>query len=135
MAPRKKAAEKTRERADLKDIRSITITVKASEFNLQRLAAFMIFCEHLEPIVEFGPEKPMPWEDPSDPRFNGPTLELDVEAIRRDITKHLSAYVKQHGEDRARDLLRSFGGERLSLVPDEQLLTLRNALAEPNEKP
>lgn len=128
MAPRKAAAKKAAERASLKDIRSITITVRASELNLQRLAAFMLFAEHLEPVIEIGGEKPMPWEDPADPRFVPPTDSIDYAVVRRDITGKLLAYFKQFGEDRAKDVLRSFGAERLSLLADDQLIPLHDAL-------
>lgn len=130
MAPRNsKQTAKAAERREMKDIKTIQITIKASEFNLQRLAAYMLFCEHLEPVIEIGKELPLPWEDPNDPRFQKPPeLLIDYEVVRRSIMKHLSAYLKIHGEERAKAVLESFGAPRLSAVPQDQLLALDAAL-------
>ena len=116
----------------MRNMRSITITVAASEANLQRLAAYMLFCEHLEPLVEIGPEKPLPWEDPNDPRFVGERQIVDFAVVRREITKLLGEYVAAHSVDDAKALLKSFGGERLSDIPEPQLLGLHAALTPPS---
>lgn len=116
--------------------RTITLTVTASESNLQRLAGFMMFADRPppEPAIEpGGPDDLMPWEDPNDPRFvpdkpPPPPLDIDYEVVRRSITKHLAKYVEKHGADNARKVLTSFGAPRLSEVPQDQLLALDAAL-------
>ena len=128
----KKQIEKKQDQADLKVIKTITITVKASEFNLQRLAAFMLFCEHLEPIVEVGgPEKPMCWEDPTDPRFvpdpAKPALEIDYALVRRDITKELER-LGAGSRTAIVAAIQANGGTRISDVPESNLLSLLSDL-------
>lgn len=135
MAPRKPPAgakalqEKRKLRADLQGQDIIWIGIAASEANIQRIGALLLFADH--PVaVEKIDNKPLPWEDPTDPRFQKPPeLEIDYEVVRRSIMKHLSAYVKKHGEERARAVLSSYGSApRLSSVPQESLLALDAAL-------
>ncbi len=132
MAPSKAQIKKAADQAALKEIKTITVTIRASEFNLQRLAAFMLFCEHLEPIVEVGgPELPMPWEDPTDPRFvpdpAKPALEIDYALVRRDITKELE---RLGAGSRAAIIaaINTNGGTRISDVPEDNLLSLLSDL-------
>lgn len=146
MPPRKPPAGETalrakqKARADLKAQDIIWIGIAASEANIQRIAAMLLFADHLE-AVERPADGPMPWEDPNDPKFQKPPeLEIDYNVVRHSIAKHLSAYVKRFGEERARAVLNSFGASRLSLLPESQLLPLDAALeaalqAEPTKEP
>jgi hypothetical protein len=128
VARTKAQIEKAQERADLQKVSIIWIGIAATEANLQRLGALLLFADRVEikAPVELGP---LPWEDPTDPRYQQiPELEVDYEVVKRSIAKHLSAYVKIHGEERARAVLNSFGAPRLSSVPQEQLIPLNAAL-------
>lgn len=124
MAPRKLAAKK-RAQADLKQLNAIQITIEASEGTLQRLAALLLFADHLQPDFKVTPTQ-LPWEEPG---VAPPELEIDYEKVRRDIATALGPYVVQHGEDAARRVIQSFGGERLRDVPEPQLIGLWQALA------
>lgn len=124
----KAQAKKALDRAKLKDTDVVWIGIAATEFNMQRLAALLLFAEH--PIrVEAEPTALLPWEDPNDPRFEKPPeLQIDYELVRRTITKHLTAYLAKHGEEKARAVLKSFGAERISLVAQDQLVPMNAAL-------
>lgn len=108
-------------------MRSVTITIEASEGNLQRLAALLLFADRLDEEIKYVDEGPLPWEDPA-------TVEavqresIDFAVVRRTIVKQLEQYVAQHGADKAKEVIRSFGAERLSQLPEEQLLPLYEAL-------
>jgi hypothetical protein len=122
VAASKAARAKKVAQEKLKDISSVTITIQASEYNMQRLAAFLLFCEHLEPLFRSEDVRPLPWEDPNDPRFNQPpALELDVEALRRAIASKLLAFAERDGVASAKRLLQTYGGEGLAAIPPEQL--------------
>jgi hypothetical protein len=124
MAPRKKAIE----RAELKEVREVTLTLQASEEFLQRLAALLIFAPHVE--VKAKPLPPLPWEDPKDPRYElPPQLEVDYNAVRNSIMAHLEAYVPLHGKDAALALIKSHGGTRLGDVPEDRLVALDAAFS------
>ncbi len=133
MAPRAPAGEKAlrerqKARADLKAQDIVWIGIAATESNIQRIAAFIMFAEW-PLVVEKVASGPLPWEDPADPSFQKPPeLEIDYNVVRHSIAKHLSAYLKKHGEDSARDVLKSFGAERLSLIAESQLIALDTAL-------
>jgi hypothetical protein len=136
MAPRKSgrsaSQEKAVQRAELKGIRTVTITLEATEETLQRIAALLLFAPHLEPVYTYE-DKPLPWEDPNDPRYQKPPeLEIDYHMVRREIMKLLESLVKSRGEERARavlaELLANAGASRLSSCPEAQLLPLHDAL-------
>jgi hypothetical protein len=120
--------ERQKLRADLKAQDIVWIGIAATETNLQRLGAYLMFCDH--PVaVEKMDDKPLPWEDPNDPRFQKPPeLEIDYTVVRHSIAKHLVEYVKRFGEERARAVLTSFGASRLSSIPEAQLIPLHDAL-------
>ncbi len=128
MTPRK-VTQKAQERAKRKSVQEVTLTLQASEEFLQRLGALLLFAPHVQ--AEYTPLTPLPWEDPDDPRYqHPPEMEVDYDAVQRTIITHLEAYVKIHGAERARDVLRVFGAERLSSVSRDQLLGLEQALRE-----
>lgn len=129
MARSKKQNEKAAERQELKSLTSITITVEASESTLQRLWALMMYAE--APFVPTYAGGPMPWEDPATAPAR--ELQIDYEAVRRSIVKQLDQYLQTYTADRARSLLRSFGGEKVTKIPEERLLDLLAALETANE--
>lgn len=117
-----RARAKKVEQEKLKDINTITVTIQASEMNLQRLAAFLLFCEYLEPTYTSGETKPMPWENPDDPRFGqAPELEIDPEVVRRAIGLELVAAVERVGVERVKAFLAEFGATGLASIPPGSL--------------
>ena len=127
--PKSPGQKKAAEKAKLEKIRTVTFTVEASEEVLQRLAALLLFTTPAgAPKYTYQDDDPMPWEPERPPV---PTLEesVDFEAVRRSIAKNLSEYQSKHGTDQAREVLKSFGAERLSLISEAQLLDLNAALA------
>lgn len=130
MPPRSKAAiEAAREKAARQKERIVWIGIAATEANMERLSAFLIFADRvqLEAPIKLGP---LPWEDPNDPRYieGPPELQIDYEVVKRSITKLLGQYVERHGATLARSVLESFGAPRLSEVEQSQLIPLHNAL-------
>jgi len=112
----------------LKDISTITVTIQASEYNMQRLAALLLFCEHLEPTYKVAEAaRPLPWEAPTPPGEER-GLEIDTELVRREIAGMLVKHAEQDGVERTKELLKQFGGEGLSKIPPDQLLGLHQAL-------
>ena len=127
--PKSHGQKKAAEKAKLEKIRSVTFTVEASEEVLQRLAALLLFTAPTDaPKYTYKDDDPMPWEPDWPPV---PTLEesVDFEAVRRSLVVQLSEYQAKHGTDQAREMLKSFGAERLSLIAEAQLLDLNAALA------
>lgn len=123
-SPRKKTNDKSK----LQEMRSVTITISASEGNLQRLAALLLFADHLEPEFKYE-DRPLPWEDPNDPKFQQPPeLQLDYNVVKRNVVKLLEQYLAKHGADNARKVIQSCGADRVSLLTEPQLLSLYEAL-------
>lgn len=123
MAPRKKS-----DKDELRKIRSVTITIEASENNLQRLAALMLFADRLDEDIKYVDAGPLPWEEPAptEPKPLGETIDFNV--VRRSIVKQLEQYVAAHGVEKAKQLIRSFGADRLTQLPESQLLPLYETL-------
>jgi hypothetical protein len=116
--PRAKDKEKLQER------RRITITIDATEQNLQRLTALLLFADKFEeePVKDLGP---LPFDEPAKPARE---LQLDYGVIRSGIIKRLSEYVKRHSTEEAKALIRSFGAETINAIAKEQLVGLYDAL-------
>lgn len=130
MAKPKRALKKKLEQAELQELDAVQITIRASEMNLQRLAALLLFADHLEPKLEYKQEAPMPWEDPTDPRFQKPPeLQLNRNAIQNALMPLLENYQNEHDYEKTAQLIQSFGAPRLSELSDTQLLDLHQALA------
>lgn len=130
MAQRKKTSDKD----ELRKMRSITITIEASEGNLQRLAALLLFADRLDEDIQYVDDSPLPWDEPKGPPPISETIDFNV--VRRSIVKQLESYVATHGAEKAKQMIRAFGAERLSLLPESQLLPLYEALqlAQPENK-
>lgn len=130
-------ARKTRaERPDFSKLNEVQITIRASELNLARLAALLLFAEYpFKATQDTEPTAPLPWEDPNDPRYQKPPeLQIDYELVRRDITKELQRLLPIVGEGHLKELIRKHGAERLPLVPKENLLPLYEDLNRLNPK-
>ena len=133
-APSGKAAleKKRKERADLKDGDIVWIAIRATESNLQRLGAFLIFADyHIEEAPR--PVTLLPWEDPNDPRFEQPPeLQINHELVKKDIYAAMEALVTRDGEipakARIREIIQQHGAEKFRDVPDNRLLELLAAL-------
>lgn len=135
MPPRRgKREAETAHLVDLKATDTVWIGIRATEHNLQRLAAYLLFAERpieIERMKTVNPVGSLPWEDPNDPAYIAPKPaeeSIDWELVKRSTTKLLMQYAKEHGEDKARAVLESYGASRLSLVPQEQLIPLNAAL-------
>lgn len=128
MAPRKTAhaAKKKRDQAELKNINAIQITIEASELNLQRLGALLMFADPYTDVKLVKALGPLPWEEKGE---SPPQLEIDRVAVQNAVTPLLVKYVDTHGHDSTRILIESFGGPKLRDLSDEQILGLYNALA------
>lgn len=122
MAPRKKS-----DKDELRKMRSVTITIEASENNLQRLAALLLFADRLDEDIKYVEEGPLPWEAPADIEAKQ-LASIDFAVVRRSIVKQLEQYVAQYGTEKAKQVIQSFGAERLSQLPESQLLPLYDAL-------
>lgn len=128
MAGRKrKLTQKYMQTRKLRDKDVIQITIAASEINLQRIAALMLFSA--DPIVreEYVIEDAvMPFdEDAAAEAFDE---NVDYEAVRLAIVKLLEQYVNKFGAEKAREVLKSFNAKRLSEVAREHLLGLHDGL-------
>ncbi len=124
----KKQIEKHQERNKLREMQSITITIAATEGNLQRIAALLLFADHLEPEVKFKPTL-LPWEDPNDPQYQKPPeLEIDYEAVKRSIAKNLLAVSERFGVLRAKEILATAEATGLSAVKQGDLVELNASL-------
>lgn len=136
MAPRsKQQQERALDREKLKQTDTIWIGIRATESNLQRLAAYLLFAERPIVVTEDVEEsKPFPFDDPAAFEATIPETSIDWEVVRRSTTTLLVKYVEKYGEEKAREVLRSFGAERLSLVPKDQLIPLNAALEAALEK-
>jgi hypothetical protein len=119
------------ERAELKSQDIIWIGIAASETNLQRIAAFLMFADM--PTAVEPKQSLLPWEDPADPRFEKPPeIELNVELIKADIVFEMQRIVKATGGDKAaiKRLIEKYGGATLVTVPNNQLIALWRDLQE-----
>jgi hypothetical protein len=130
--PTGKAAlqKRQKQRADLKEQDIIWIGIAATEQNIQRLGALLLFAE-MPVEVEAAPHVLLPWEDPNDPRYQQPPeLEVNYELVRRDITKAMTEILQADADLKPRILetIKQHGGERLSLVPETQLPELYAAI-------
>lgn len=128
MAPRKTAhaAKKKRDQAELKNINAIQITIEASELNLQRLGALLMFADPYTDVKLVKELGPLPWEEKGEAP---PQLEIDRVAVQNAVTPKLVTYLNEHGHDATRALIESFGAPKLRDLSDEQILGLYNALA------
>lgn len=124
---KRKAAEK----AELKNERIIWFGIAATESNLQRLGALIMFADQ----VETKPPKclgKLPWEDPADPRYvpeNVPAPELNYELIRKDIVKVLMQYAELGRIDEGKAIVREYG-EKVSQLHVDKLLPLYHDLTD-----
>jgi hypothetical protein len=123
--------KRQKERGDLKGQDIIWIGIAATELNIQRLGALLLFADM--PLEIETPKKLMfPWEDPDDPRFQQPPeLEVDYELIRRNIVKAMVAR-KNDGttKDDLKRVILAHGGETIAAVPNNNLLALLRDLEE-----
>ena len=114
----------------IKDKDVIQITIAASEINLQRIAALMLFSA--DPIVRedyvIENAEPFPFDEPSPEALKKFDESIDYEAVRHSIIGLLEKYLAKFGADKAKKLLRSFNAERLSEVAREHLLALHDGL-------
>jgi hypothetical protein len=122
MAPSGKAAlaKRQKDRADLKSRDIIWVGIAASESNIQRIAAMLMFSEW---PIEVEPQEDqlanvLPWGEETPPE-----IEFNYEAIRADITRALTAILEkdESQKPRLKALIQEHGGERLSLVPEKNL--------------
>lgn len=125
MSPTRKRAEQ----ADLKKDRIIWIGIAATEGNLQRLGALLLFADKIE-MDPPEPTGPLPWEDPNDPRYVPPAKpEINHELVRQDIIKLLPALVeKMGGKPQVMEVIKAHGAEKLSQIPLDNLLPLYHDL-------
>lgn len=125
------------EKGQLKATDTIWIGIKATEANLQRLGAFLLFADY---HVEEAPPEPtlLPWEDPNDPRYKEERpLQIDYELVKRNITTVMKELVTTKGEAFKPTILaviRDHGGEKLSTVPQDKLVELYAALDQLKEE-
>lgn len=127
MAPNNK--RKAAEKAELQNERMIWFGIAASESNLQRLGALIMFADQ----VETKPPKSLgnlPWEDPNDPRYVPPPApELNYELIRKDIVKVLMQYAELGRVEEGKAIVREYG-EKVSLLHQDKLLPLYHDLTD-----
>lgn len=125
----RKASAKALDRAKLKETDIIWIGIRASEFNLQRLGAFLLFAEYpYEVESQTEPTGPMMFEDPADVPLPAEADHVDYEVVKRDIFKNLGTYLEKHGQERAREMLLAYGGARISEIPQNRLVSLAEDL-------
>lgn len=121
--------QKRKDRADLKQTDIIWIGIAATEQNIQRFAAFLMFADYHKEVKPLGPlpyEEEMPFD--AEP---APALEIDFESVKRAIITALKAWVDAVGPEvktRFLELCKQYGGERLSTVPQANLIELLAAL-------
>lgn len=125
---RKPAAEKGAAQSKLHERHQMVLTIDMTELNFQRLAALMLFADHVQPPEPVN-LAPFPWEEPETDPKPPAELELDYEEVRRGIIKRLEVYVKERGRDQTKRCIQFYGGQTLSEVPQNRLMDLYNALA------
>lgn len=123
---RKAVAKKAAEKAELQKMSEMTITIRATEGNIQRIFAMLAFADL--PEVEIVTEQPsqLPWEEAG---TSPPQLEINRNAVANDIMPMLEKYVAAHGPDEAKKLIAAYGAPRLRDLSDEKLLDLYHTLA------
>lgn len=123
--------KKQKERADLKSGDIIWIGIAATEQNIQRLGAFLMFSDYHK---EEKPLGPLPYDDPFE-AAPPPELEVDWTSVRNAILEELKRLYNEQGEAakvRFLELCNVHGGEKLSTVPNDNLLGLLAALQKEN---
>lgn len=105
----------------------LVIRVQATEETLARLWWLMLYAEapFKKVVTEEGP---LPFDEPI-PVPAAKELEIDYEAVKREIVKRLVAYVEKHGKEEAAAVIERHGGKTLRQVPEDQLMGLFDALA------
>jgi hypothetical protein len=123
-----KLNEKRAEQADLRRVNTFTITIQATESNIQRLVALMLFAE--SPVkAEYVEAGPMPWEDPNDPRFLAPReLQIDYELVKQTVVSNLMVLVGKKGREKAVEVLQEVGATGLASVQQDRLVELNELL-------
>lgn len=126
--------ERREARAHLRKQDTMTITVTASNANLQRLRALFLYSDKPVVDVPLEPEAPFPFDElmaaPDPEPVNPPPLEIDYNAVREHIKALLAQYVERFGIDKGKAMLVSFGAERLSELADIHLIGLHQGLAD-----
>lgn len=123
--------KKQKERADLKSGDIIWIGIAATEQNIQRFAAFLMFADYHK---EEKPLGPLPYDDPFE-AAPPPELEVDWTSVRNAILEELKKLYAARGEEGKNWFLKrcqEHGGEKLSLVPNDNLMGLLQALQKEN---
>lgn len=124
--------EKQQERVALKEVKEMSLTIRATEETFQRLAALLLFAEAPAELkhVELGP---LPWEAEGEAP---PVLQIDYEVVRRSIVKEMSALLKA-GIPTAdvQAVIRRHGAEMLARVPENNLVPLYDDLHRMNPNP
>jgi hypothetical protein len=116
---------KKAEQAKLRERRSITLTIEADELTLQRLSALLLLAQQPFEVSEIVAQgDAMPFDEPTE----GPPLEIDYEAVRRDIAR-LVGKLSETGMDTGTIIaaIRRYGA-KISEVPREKLLPLNAEL-------
>lgn len=123
--------EKQQERAALKETQEVTITLRATEGMLERLAALLLFAEAPAEVrhVELGP---LPWEAKGE---SPPQLQIDYAVVRRSIVAALSALLEAGiPKTQVQEVIRRHGAETLAKIPEDNLLPLYEDLNRMNPK-
>lgn len=133
---RSKLTEKNLVKRPLRSGDYIDIRISASEINLARITAMMLYAA--DPIVReeyvIQDDTPMPWEEggaEAIQAFNEQKFAdeaIDWETVRTSIVKLMEQYIKLHKAEGMMKVLRSFNVERLRDVPREHLLGLHDGL-------
>ena len=119
----KALTKKRAEQAALKTVKTVTITLDATEEVLQRLAALLTYSDPSKPLPELADLGPLPFD--ARPTVENPQpLELDYNLIRKTILAKLEPYKNKYDLDAAKDVLMKHGGYRIRDVPEENLLGL-----------
>lgn len=125
MARAKRPTKKKLEQAELKELNAVQFTIVASEMNLQRLAALLMFADHHKPVfVEKQPAQ-LPYEEDAPE----PELEINRVALENAVAPLLEKYLNKHGREKTQDMIKTFGVERAFQMGDQQLLILHDSLA------
>lgn len=122
--PPRKPTKKQLDQATLKNLGQIQLTIVASEGNLQRIAALLMFAEWPTEMYKLVPAT-MPFEEEQPPK-----LEIERKVVEGAVAPLLGKYVEKHGAERARAMIQSYGAGRVRELTDEHLLGLYNTLQE-----
>lgn len=121
---KRKPTKKQLDQATLKNLGQIQFTLVASEGNLQRIAALLLFADWPTEMFRLESQQ-LPYETVEPPK-----LEIERKVVEGAIAPLLNAYVEKHGVEKARAMIQSLGVERVRELPDEQLLGLYHSLQE-----